>query len=93
MRLIRDFIVSHPWNSALLISLLLLAGLADGLGLSAMLPMLNLAFDPGASGEPSDNLSAMIYRIIESVGITPSIGVLLALIVAGITIKNTMMRP
>ncbi len=100
MRLIRDFILSHPWNSALLIGLLFLAGLADGLGLSAMMPMLNLAFDsdtsagaaPGAAPDPAsgDNLTELVYSVIEAVGLTPSLGVLLCMIVAGITFKSLL---
>ena len=58
MRLIRDFMLSHPWNSALLVGLLFLAGLADGLGLSAMMPMLNLAFDSTAGATAGATASA-----------------------------------
>ena len=104
MRLIRDFILSHPWNSAMLIGLLFLAGLADGLGLSAMMPMLNLAFDSdtgatgaasantGAAADPAseDNLTTLVYSVIEAAGLTPSLGVLLCMIVAGITFKSLL---
>ncbi len=105
MRLIRDFMLSHPWNSALLVGLLFLAGLADGLGLSAMMPMLNLAFDsnPGATagataGAPGgvvdaaaeDNLTSLVYGVIEAAGLTPSLGVLLVMIVTGITCKSLL---
>ncbi len=93
MRLIRDFIVSHPWNSALLMVLLFLAGVADGLGLSAMLPMLNLAFDStagSANGAAEDSLSALVYGVIASIGLQPSLGVLLGLIVTGIAFKSLL---
>ena len=50
MKLIGQFVVAHPWQSLLLMTLLLLAGIADGIGLSAMLPMLNLAFEAGSDG-------------------------------------------
>ena len=75
--------------------LLLLAGLADGIGLSAMLPMLNLAFrhtgettltDP----EGQDELTLFVYQLLEGIGLTPSLGVLLTVIVAGIGLKSLL---
>ncbi len=91
MKLIRQFTANHPWQSLLLMTLLLLAGLADGIGLSAMLPMLNLAF-AGGSGTmaPTDGLSRFVYDLLTGVGVTPSLGVLLGLIVAGIGTKSLL---
>ncbi len=95
MRLIGQFVVAHPWQSLVLMVLLLLAGLADGIGLSAMLPMLNLAFE-GADGagltdpEGQDELTLLIYDLVESLNLTPGIGVLLGLIVVGIGTKSLL---
>ncbi|MEQ8858154.1 MAG: ABC transporter ATP-binding protein [Pseudomonadales bacterium] len=95
MKLIGQFVVTHPWQSLLLMTLLLLAGLADGIGLSAMLPMLNLAFDGAGGGtmtDPADQdeLTLMVYNLVESLNLTPSIGVLLGLIVIGIGTKSLL---
>lgn len=91
MKLIRQFMANHPWQSLLLMTLLLLAGLADGIGLSAMLPMLNLAFAGGNSTlAPTDGLSRFVYDLLAGVGVTPSLGVLLGLIVAGIGTKSLL---
>lgn len=95
MKLIGQFVVTHPWQSMGLMVLLLLAGLADGIGLSAMLPMLNLAFDGaqgGAMSEPAegDELSLFTYRLIESLNLTPGLGVMLGLIVFGIGTKSLL---
>jgi ATP-binding cassette subfamily C protein len=95
MKLIGQFVVNHPWQSVLLMTLLLLAGLADGIGLSAMLPMLNLAFDGAASAEltdpaAQDELTLFIYQLAESLNLTPSLGVLLGFIVAGIGAKSLL---
>jgi ATP-binding cassette, subfamily C, bacterial len=95
MKLIRQFVVAHPWQSLGLMLLLLLAGLADGIGLSAMLPMLNMAFEeahPGSAGDPAahDELTRLVYRALESIGLTPGLGVLLGFIVAGIGLKSLL---
>jgi len=95
MKLIREFVLTHPWQSLGLMILLLLAGLADGIGLSAMLPMLNLAFDSAGGGSMSaspadDELSLFIYRFIESLNLTPGLGILLGLIVIGIGTKSLL---
>lgn len=95
MKLIGQFVVRHPWQSLLLMVLLLLAGIADGIGLSAMLPMLNLAFNdptPGPIADPGaqDELSMFIYGTMAQIGLTPSIGMLLTFIVAGIGLKSLL---
>jgi ATP-binding cassette subfamily C protein len=93
MRLIRQFVVRHPWQSLLLMVLLLLAGLADGIGLSAMLPMLNIAFDEtdaGAEPAEQDDLTAFVHRLVRSLNLEPTLGVLLGFIVAGIGLKSLL---
>jgi ATP-binding cassette, subfamily C, bacterial len=96
MRLIRKFVIAHPWQSLGLMLLLLLAGLADGIGLSAMLPMLNMAFDGAqsveAAADPEDEnqLTLLVYRMLASLNLTPSLGVLLTFIVAGIGLKSLL---
>jgi ATP-binding cassette, subfamily C, bacterial len=95
VKLIGQFVVRHPWQSVLLMVLLLLAGIADGIGLSAMLPMLNLAFqDPtlAAVSDPAeqDELTLFVYGTMERLGLTPSIEMLLTFIVAGIGLKSLL---
>lgn len=95
MKLIGQFVVAHPWQSLLLMTLLLLAGIADGIGLSAMLPMLNLAFEAGSDGmlaDPAsqDELTLFIFQFLESLNLDPSLGVLLGLIVLGIGTKSLL---
>ena len=99
MRLLRQFVTRYPWQSVLLILILLAAGIADGLGLSALLPMLNLAFDSGGSapaggalpegGEtPDDDFSRQVTRVLGALGLSPTLGTLLTVIVLGISIKR-----
>ena len=78
MKLIQEFVRAHPGQSALLVVLLLLAGLVDGFGLSAMLPMLNMAFDlVGAGAEnpaPPDALTTFVTDAIKALGLPPTLG-------------------
>lgn len=97
MKLIGQFVLAHPWQSLLLMTLLLLAGIADGIGLSAMLPMLNLAFaGAGQAGQgmapaqPQDELTAFVYQFLEALNLSPSLGVLLTVIVIGIGTKSLL---
>jgi ATP-binding cassette, subfamily C, bacterial len=95
MKLIRQFVDAHPWQSLALMLLLLIAGVADGIGLSAMLPMLNIAFEGSRTAEitepgEEDELTQMVYGALESLNLTPSLGVLLSFIVAGIGLKSLL---
>ncbi|MFM8353989.1 MAG: ABC transporter ATP-binding protein [Gammaproteobacteria bacterium] len=94
MRLLRQFVLRYPWQSAFLVLVLLAAGVADGLGLSALLPMLNLAFESGG-GAPApagadDGFTRFITDGLAAVGLTPSLGTLLLIIVSGITLKRAL---
>ncbi|MEZ5559121.1 MAG: ABC transporter ATP-binding protein [Pseudomonadales bacterium] len=91
MKLTLEFIRRYPWQTVVLVVALLIAGVADGIGLSAMLPVLDLAFEDGAgSGEGSSDLSRRIGEALRSVHLEPSIGVLLSVIVLGIGLKNLL---
>ena len=43
MRLLITFSRSYPWQSVFMLLALLFAGLAEGIGLSALLPLLSIA--------------------------------------------------
>jgi len=90
MRLIQRFIARYPWQSLLLIILLILAGAADGIGLSALLPLLNLTMQSEASGS-EDTLSRNFREAFESVGMEPTLVVMLVVIITGIVVKNVFL--
>ena len=76
---------THPW--AVLVCLVV-AGLAGGLALASLLPLFGIA----AGGEPSDSpLSEAILQGLATLGITPSIGPLLVLLVIGISAKSLLL--
>jgi len=82
---------AYPWQSFLMVAALLLAGLAEGSSLSLMLPLISFAVDRdgGDSGSQSE-ITQTITGILESVGITPTIGNLLVVLVIGILIKSLL---
>ena len=87
MRLIQRFIARYPWQSLLLIVLLILAGAADGIGLSALLPLLNLTMSSGTEGS-EDSLSRTFREAFEYLGVTPTLVVMLGVIIGGIVVAS-----
>ena len=49
MGLMLNFFRAYPWQTTLLLISLLLSGVAEGIGLSALLPLLNIALGSDAS--------------------------------------------
>jgi ATP-binding cassette, subfamily C, bacterial len=98
MRLMLHFFRAYPGQTAIMLVALLLAGIAEGIGLSALLPLMNIAIsnDAGnaAAGGPSgtpNEFERLVTSTLHDVGISPSIGVLLVVIVAGATIKSLLL--
>ena len=93
MRLIQIFLRSYPWQSAITLVALMFAGLLEGFGLSMLLPLLTLAGDKnaGAAGASIGGASSTLGKIVDNVfgtlGITPSIGLLLIIFVVCMTVK------
>jgi ATP-binding cassette, subfamily C, bacterial len=75
---------AYPAQSALVVGLTFLSGMAEAVGVVALLPLLGLAM-----GEDADVpvLDALLTDGLERVGLAPTIEILLGLIVAGITVK------
>ena len=84
MRVLRAFIRSYPRQSAVVLLALLVAGTVEGASLSALLPMLAIAMRGGV-GEAAaeDHVSRTVIGALESAGLTPSLGLLLAVVVGG----------
>ncbi len=93
MKLIVQFIRQRPRQTAVLVVALLVAGAADGIGLSAMLPLMNLAFDSAADTGADESASALQQSVeqgLETLGLEPTIGILLTVLVLGIGLKNLL---
>jgi ABC-type multidrug transport system fused ATPase/permease subunit len=71
---------------------LLLAALAEGVGLSSLLPLLGLAAEAGAgpqvpAGQGHSQLGQVVGNALAGLGLHPSVGVLLTLIVVSTVLK------
>ncbi|MBC7179155.1 MAG: ABC transporter ATP-binding protein, partial [Roseovarius sp.] len=94
MRLMLNLFRAYPMASFLMVLALFFSGLAEGLGLSAMLPMLKIVLnsDPaGASTEPPGQMEQMVLDVLNWAGIPVTLGALLTLIVIAATFKAVLL--
>ncbi len=90
MELLKAFIRRYPFQSFFLAVALLLAGIADGVGLSSLLPALQLAMSSDAPEAAQNPFAQHVHDALATVGITPTLGLLLAVILGAIVVKNTL---
>jgi len=98
MGLMASFFRAYPWQSALMLSALLLSGIAEGIGLSALLPLLNIALGYDATGEltgiSSQSQNSFEQSVLDAlawVGITPTLGNMLWILVIGVLVKSVFL--
>jgi ATP-binding cassette subfamily C protein len=84
--LIIHFLKAYPRRSALIIILSILAGFAEGIGIASLLPLLEVASDSGAGNESA--LLRMLRGALDQVGLQPTMGILLTLLVGGLFLKG-----
>ena len=99
MHLLLTFFRAYPWQSVAMLVSLLLAGIFEGIGLSTLLPFLNMATSLGSI--PAETISSdldnsgefeqIVIDRLASLGITPDIGILLFIIVLALTMKNVLL--
>ena len=88
VRLFRHFHAANPVRSTLMTLSITVAALAEGLGIAALLPLINLAIDPESV---KGALTLHVARAFALAGLELSIGGLLILIVVMITLKALLM--
>jgi ATP-binding cassette subfamily C protein len=86
MRLIITFFKAYPSQSIITLIAMLLAGIAEGFGLSMLLPLLGVVINTtSGAGSPAgysqSSLEQFVTGFFEAVGLRPTIGVLLAFFV------------
>lgn len=98
MHLMLNFFRAYPGQTVIMLVALLLAGVAEGIGLSALLPLMNVAIRNDtartADGSPppaQNEFEQIVTDTLHDIGISPTIGVLLAVIVAGATVKSLLL--
>jgi ATP-binding cassette subfamily C protein len=95
MQLMLDFFRAYRWQTLLMMLALVLSGIAEGIGLSALLPLLNIALGseaadmlPGASAGGGSQFEQTILDCLAWFGIAPTLGNMLLIILGGVTFKS-----
>jgi ATP-binding cassette subfamily C protein len=98
MRLMLALFKAYPWQSFYMLVALLFAGIAEGIGLSVLLPLINIAIRGDtriATGEDTveapNRFEQLATDTLTGMGIEPTLGVLLFIIVLGVTIKSVLL--
>lgn len=84
-RLFAYFFVAFPLRNCVMLALMLLAGLLDGIGVVALLPLLELVIEGGVGS--GSGLAGRIGELFAYIGVTPSITSVLVLIVGALSMK------
>ena len=92
LRLLLTFARTYRWRTVVMVACLLLAGLAEGVGLSTLLPLIGIAADRGGATAPaaSPGFQSAVLNAIRASGLEPSMGALLTIIVAGMVVKAVL---
>ncbi len=85
-RTIREFLAVNPLRMTMVLFCLMAAGMAEGLGVMTLLPVLGIA-----TGQmPDSNLNRIVTDALALVGLKPVLPVLLFIVVAGVALKAAL---
>jgi len=87
MRTLLTYISAFPGRSVVILIALLVAGLAEGLSLTTLLPLLSTAIE----GSGDSGISHFIVTRLQDAGIEPTVGVMLVIIVGGMVVKSIIL--
>ncbi|MCX2982431.1 ABC transporter ATP-binding protein [Halieaceae bacterium IMCC14734] len=99
MRLMLSFFSAYKLQTALMLTALLLSGMAEGIGLSALLPLVNVALGADAtagltggmvSAEQND-FERFFLETLQSMNIAPTLQNLLLIMVMGVAFKSALL--
>ena len=98
MRMMASFFSAYPGRTTIMLLALLLSGIAEGIGLSALLPLLNIAVGQdvsasvtGVSTGGQSDFERTVLDLLDKVGIAPSLGNMLLIIVVGVAFKSVFL--
>ena len=98
MGLMLSFFRAYRWQTAIMLVALLLSAFAEGIGLSALLPLLNIALGseatsmlPGAVAAEQSEFERTVLDILASIGIAPTLGNMLWIILGGVAFKSVFL--
>ncbi len=87
MRLMLHFARTYPGEAATMVLSLLIAGIIEGVGLSALLPMLNIAL-AGQDKESASGIGALASSMLKYIGVQPTVETLLLMVVVAVLLKG-----
>ena len=91
MRTLFTYIMVFPRRSAFVLFALLIAGIAEGLSLTALLPLLSIAVgESGQTGE-SSGIGKFMEKTLQDIGIEPTLDTILIIIVGGMFFKGLVL--
>lgn len=88
MRLLLRFLRAYPSQSAMVMMALILAGLVEGASMTTLLPILSSAVEQGGTLSLEGNQGAYVYRALQWLGLTPTIGILIGVLVIGTVLRS-----
>jgi len=99
MRLLLTLLKAYPWRTAFALLAILLGGIADGVSITALLPLLNIVIrkTPAEAGIPADSsgigsgIEEFFLDALAFMGLEATLGTLLAVVVTGVLIKSTLL--
>jgi len=91
MRLLLRFIRAYPWQSTIIMLALLMAGLVEGASMTALLPILTTAVEQDGTLELEGGKGAFLVKGLQWLGLTPTMGVLIVVLVIGTVMRSGLM--
>jgi ATP-binding cassette subfamily C protein len=99
MRLLLTLLRAYPWRTAFALVSILFAGIADGVSISALLPLLNLVtrgnYGEGAAilhaSQAGTRVEEIILTGLSYLGLEATLGVLLVLVVLAVLVKSMLL--
>lgn len=91
MRTLFTYIMVFPRRSAFVLVALLIAGIAEGLSLTALLPLLSIAVGDSGSGSSDSDIGKFMERALQAIGIEPTLDAILIIIVGGMFFKGLVL--
>jgi ATP-binding cassette, subfamily C, bacterial len=89
LQFIAYWLKAHPRRSAIMIVLMALSGMLEGVGVISLMPLLQHAGDP--AGLQASRAGQILAPVLGIVGLTPSLGALLTIIVVSIVLKSVLL--
>ena len=93
MRLFIALIRRYPLQSLVMLLALLLAGIVEGFGLTALLPLVSTAVSSAGGGQSAASgtgLEQTVTEALSALGLSPTIGVLLLVLVLAMVVKSIL---